>query len=63
MKNWYRKRKERKAREEFLQGYDWAAGMLLRREAPACVVEPYLGEDNFDYGARQAIIDWNRSTE
>ena len=57
IKKWYCKRKQEKYITEWLNGYDWAAGVLLRKEETPLSIEAIYGHDSsaFDLGVYTAI--------
>ena len=63
IKTWYNKRLEQAKAQSHRQGYDWAAGKLLRGEDCAeAEIEglTYGRSEPFDQGAREAVIDFDR---
>jgi hypothetical protein len=61
---WILKRRARRNSEQFLHGYDWAAGQLLRGVATERIEEQIVNDDFpaslFDNGARAALRTWER---
>ena len=62
MINFFKKRKDRKARKRFREGYDYAAGHLLSEYSSIEELEEILDNsgngDSFDKGALLAILDY-----
>ena len=57
MFNLIQKYKQRKKEEQRINGYDWAAGALLRKEETPQSIDAYVyGNDRtaFDFGAKEA---------
>lgn len=67
LKTWLVARKERRQIQQQKNGYDWAAGDLLRGVPPAVIESslncPFDEDRSFDQGARNALIDWGRLNE
>lgn len=62
LKHWLKDRAKRKADKAFDNGYQWAAGSLLRGVSPDDIYAmsdcPFEDDHPFDHGARRAVSDW-----
>lgn len=71
MISWWKRRKQEKAYAIYINGYDYAAGALLRHFPDTCALEDYLldrtyssyGLNNFGVGIRDALLKWEQLKE
>lgn len=60
IENWCKRKEHKKYMRSFRNGYDYAAGELLRKEHTPISLESYFygaSMDNFDQGIRAAVQD------
>lgn len=63
LRGWWVRRKERREREAFNRGFDWASGEMNRGRSPDWVAQEmaagfFFDPTAFDYGAKAAIEAW-----